>query len=122
MTRRLSGRFWTACLIAAVACSVFLFTMCPRPAYFSMLLFAAEINLILEANRSGRIQSLYWLPLIFIVWANLHIQFIYGIGVIGLFVAVNLGQRIARSAGWQHDWLAPATLAMAPVAAVFAHP
>jgi hypothetical protein len=35
MTRRLSGRFWVGCLTATVACSVFLFTMCPRPVYFT---------------------------------------------------------------------------------------
>ena len=119
MARRLSGHFWAGCLVAAVACSVFLFSMCPRPAYLSMILFAVELTLILEAKRRGRVQLLYWLPLIFVFWANFHIQFIYGIGVIGLFFVVNLGQRTAASAGWEPEWLAPASLPTANVATAF---
>ena len=36
-------------------------------------------------------QLLYWLPPIFLLWANLHIQFVYGLFLIGLFVGVSLG-------------------------------
>jgi hypothetical protein len=79
---------------------VFLFTVCPRPVYFSMMRFTAELTLILEANRSGRIQPLYWLPLIFLVWADLHIQFIYGLAVLGLQAGLNLAHKLAAHAGW----------------------
>ena len=120
MTRRLSGRFWVGLLIATVACSVFLFTMCPRPVYFTMMLFAAELTLILEANRSGRMQPLYWLPLVFLLWANFHIQFIYGLAIVGLLLGVNLAQRLAAATGWTPEFLSPPTLPLGPVAAVFA--
>ena len=118
MTRRLSGRFWMACLIATAACSVFLFTVCPRPVYFSMMLFTAELTLILEANRSGRMQTLYWLPLIFFFWANLHIQFVYGLAVIGLLAGVNLAQRLAAKAGWEPEYLSAPTLPLGPLFAI----
>ena len=120
MTRRLSGRFWVGCLTATVACSVFLFTMCPRPVYFTMMLFATELMLILEANRSGRARPLYWLPLVFFFWANLHIQFIYGLAIVGLLVGVNLVQKLAAVTGWNPEYLLPPTLPLGPVAAVFA--
>jgi hypothetical protein len=120
MTRRRSGRFWVGCLTATVACSVFLFTMCPRPVYFTMMLFATELTLILEANRSGRCQPLYWLPLVFFFWANLHIQFIYGLAIVGLLVSVTLVQRLAAARGWSPEFLLPAILPAGPVAAVFA--
>src|SRR5258708_27968035 len=77
MARRLSGRFWIAALIATAAGSVFLFSSCPRPVFLSMILYTAVLTLTLEANRTGSIRPLYWLPLIFVLWANLHIQFIY---------------------------------------------
>jgi hypothetical protein len=120
MTRRLSGRFWVGCLTATVACSVFLFTMCPRPVYFTMMLFATELTLILEANRRGRVQTLYWLPLVFLFWANLHIQFIYGLAIVGLLLGVVLVQRLAATSGWNPEYLSPSTLPLGPVAAVFA--
>src|SRR5262250_951235 len=72
MLRRLSGNVWLACIGAGVVCSAFLFNGMPRPFFFSITLFAVTLTLLLEANRSGRIQALYWLPLIFFLWANLH--------------------------------------------------
>src|ERR1700741_2995283 len=120
MTRRLSGCFWSACLSATATCSVFLFTVCPRPVYFSMMLFTAELTLILEANRSGRIQTLYWLPLIFFVWANLHIQFIYGLAVLGLLAGLNLAHRLAARAGWNSQYVSAPTLPTGRLFAIFA--
>ena len=116
MTRTLSGRFWSAVLIAAIACSVFLFTMCPRPAYFTMMLFAAELTLLLEANRTGRMQPLYWLPLLFLFWVNLHIQFIYGLAVLGLFLAVNVSYKLAATVGWSVPWVSASRVPLMPLA------
>ncbi|MFZ1130488.1 MAG: hypothetical protein WCA97_11650 [Terriglobales bacterium] len=97
MLRRLSGQFWLAWLLTGVTCSAFLFNGMPRPFFFSMVLFAVTLTLLLEANRSGRLQVLYWLPLIFLLWANLHIQFIYGLFPVGLLAAISLGQRWANT-------------------------
>jgi hypothetical protein len=99
MLRRLSGRFWLAGVLTGVVCSAFLFNGMPRPFFFSIVLFSVTLTLLLEANRSGRVQTLYWLPLIFMVWTNLHIQFIYGLFLVGLFVAVSLTQRLANTLG-----------------------
>src|SRR6516165_9675353 len=62
MLHRLSGRFWVALPLAAVVCSAFLFNGMPRPFFFSILMFCVVLTLLLEANRSGRIEPLYWLP------------------------------------------------------------
>ena len=64
MVRRLSGRFWPACLVAAVSCYGFLFLMMPRPVFFSIALFCVTLTLLLESQRNGRVQTHYWLPLI----------------------------------------------------------
>lgn len=110
MLRRLSGNFWLACVGAGIVCSAFLFSGMPRPFFFSISLFAITLTLLLEANRAGRIQTLYWLPLIFFLWANLHIQFIYGLFLVGLFIAVNLAQRMAAVLKISTDFLAAPTL------------
>ena len=62
-----------------------------------MAFFTIVLALILEANRTGHIQPLYWLPPLFCLWANLHIQFIYGLFLVGLFVGVNIAQRTRRT-------------------------
>lgn len=120
MLRRLSGRFWSALLLAAITCSAFLFNGMPRPVFFSIALFCVVLSLLLEADRSGRIEVLYWLPLIFVLWANLHIQYIYGLFLVGLLVATVLAQRIAAAWGIAPGFLLPPALPAVPLLGVFA--
>jgi hypothetical protein len=120
MLHRLSGRFWVATPLAVVTCWAFLFSLMPRPVFFSMVLFMVTLTLILEAQRSGRVQTLYWLPLIFALWANVHIQFIYGLFLLGLFVAVNLLQRLADRLAVTPTFVLRPSLALKPLAAIFA--
>ena len=119
MARRLSERFWVSCLLAVTTCSAFLFEIMPRPVFFSIVSFTAVLTLILNAQRNGRIQTLYWLPLIFFFWANLHVQFIYGLFLVGLLLAVNLAQRAAARIGTNADFLTLPKLPAGPLAAVF---
>lgn len=120
MARRLSGRFWMSCVLAAITCYSFLFLMMPRPVFFSIILLCVSLTLILQAQHQGRVQTLYWLPLIFLLWANLHIQFIYGLVVLGLFVAMNAAQRLASRLGMAPIFLESPTLPLPPLIGVFA--
>jgi hypothetical protein len=109
MARQLSQRFWVAYLLTAACCYSFLFSMMPRPVFFSIALFCVVLTLLLEAQRANHVQTLYWMPLIFLLWANLHIQFIYGLAVIGLYTATNLLLIFAgRSHFLSEYFLAPA--------------
>jgi hypothetical protein len=119
MLHRISGRFWIALVLAAITCWAFLFNGMPRPVFFSIALFCVTLALLLEANRTSRVELLYWLPLIFWVWANLHIQFIYGLFLLGLLVGTTLAQRIAESCGITPSFLLPATLPALPLLGVF---
>jgi hypothetical protein len=120
MLRRLSGRFWIALLLAAITCWSFLFNGMPRPVFFTMMLFCITLTLLLEAGRTGRVHALYWLPLIFFLWVNLHIQFIYGLFLVGLFVGTNVVLRIAESWGIAPNSLLKAALPALPLIGVFA--
>ncbi len=114
MVHRLSGRFWIAWALSIAAFSAFLFNIMPRPVFFSMMLYAVTLALILQAHRSGRVQLLYWLPLIFLLWANLHIQFVYGLMTVGLLAGINLLQRLAERLHFYSDNLALPSLPLAP--------
>jgi len=115
MLRRLSQQFWLALMLSVFACSAFLFNGMPRPFFFSMILYCITLSLLLEASRSGRVQLLYWLPLVFVIWANLHIQFVYGLFAVGLFVGVDVAQRIAKAASFAPDFLKPPVLPAMPL-------
>jgi hypothetical protein len=110
MVHRLSGRFWVAWFLALIGSFAFLFSLMPRPVFVTMILFTIVLTFLLEARRTGRMQLLWWLPVIFVLWANIHIQFIYGLFVVGLFMGVNLLQRLASWVSIQLDFLEPPTL------------
>ena len=59
----------------------------PRPWLFTFLFFILEVDILMQVRRTGRVRELVWLPLIFALWANIHIQFIDGLLVLGLAVA-----------------------------------
>lgn len=115
---RLSGEFWVSWVLTGAVCWSFLFNGTPRPFFFSIALFAVTLTLLLEASRSGRVEGLYWLPLIFFVWANLHIQFIYGLFLVGLFVGVNLLERVALAINILPGFLARPSLPAANLVAL----
>lgn len=80
---------------AAVVCLLRDFT--PRPWLFTMLFFAVELDLLLEYRRTRNARTLLWLLPMFALWANLHIQFIDGLLVLGLAACEPL---LARWTGW----------------------
>ncbi len=121
MTRRLSARFWRTWLLTAVGCyTSLLLKMVPRPLFFSMALYCVVLLFVLEDNRRGKVQKLYWLPLVFLLWANLHIQFVYGLAIVGLLLAVVAAQELAQRSGIVPGFLTPASLPAGQIAVVFA--
>jgi hypothetical protein len=101
--------------------------MSPRPWLFSILFFAAELVVLFQVRRTGKTRALLVLPPLFILWANLHIQFLYGLIALGLLVLEAwLNLRWARD-GAERDasplpvgWLAG--IALACVTAAFFTP
>lgn len=79
------GKFWPAVVLSVVAQYV-LGGVQPAPVYCSILLFAIELFLLLESFNRASARLLFWLPPLFLVWANLDMQFVYGIGLLLLFV------------------------------------
>ena len=54
----------------------------PRSWLFSILFFAVELLILFDVRRSGRSVYLWLLPPLFVIWANIHLQFIYGLAAI----------------------------------------
>lgn len=57
----------------------------PRPWLFTILFYVIELRLIFQTRASGRSAQLYFLPPLFLIWANLHVQFVYGVAIYCLF-------------------------------------
>jgi hypothetical protein len=94
--------------VAAVA------TFSARPQMFSLLLFAAELYLLEAARTRPRVALA--IPLLMVLWANLHGAFIVGIGLLVIEVA---------AAAWRRDRpgvLRHLVVTVASVAALLVNP
>ena len=115
MLRRLSGRFWPAFGLSLLVCADFLFSSAPRPVFFSYILYCVTLVLLFEAQHTGRVQALYWLPLLFLLWANLHIQFIYALFTVALFAGVHVSQWLLARLNLHFEFLPGSTLPAGPL-------
>ena len=106
--------FWPAVLLAAFAQYV-IPGLQLQPALCSVLLYAIELGLLFHARRTGSVRPLLWLPLLFAIWANVDTQFIYGLLVLALLLAVLVAEEICRRLGvlWLSQQAPPIPLGMA---------
>ncbi len=109
--------FWTGALLAAIA--LYLIAGVPlRSSIASILLFAIVLTLITVAHSTGNSRTLYWLPPLFFLWANLDIQFVWGLGALMLLlIADGVGRLAPESAG---TWFASRGRIPLPTTAVIA--
>lgn len=77
--------FWGALALSAVAQYV-IRDLQPLPYVFSVLFFALVLRLLVRSRQTANVRDLFWLPLLFVIWANLHIQFVAGLLLLGLFL------------------------------------
>lgn len=90
LLRRKLRSFWQALPLAAAGMWAIHHCLGMQPMLFSILMFVVELSLIFEARRKSKIWPLWCLPPLFLLWANLHIQFIYGLFVLFLLAAARL--------------------------------
>jgi hypothetical protein len=64
--------------------------MSPRPWLVSIVFFALQLLILRHAITTGKHSIIWLLPVLYAVWANLHIQFIYGLAVIFLLAGEGL--------------------------------
>jgi hypothetical protein len=87
--RRVAERFWWAWWIATAG--IYASYVNPlRPSIFTVLFFILEMLLIFEAERTRDDSLLYWMGPLFAIWANFHIQFVYGMAVFALYIGARM--------------------------------
>src|SRR5262249_34396427 len=85
LVRCFEHRFIVAvALSAATIVAILPVLLTPRPWLFSILFFSIELHILLNARRTEDTLALWYLPPLFALWANLHIQFVYGLLLLGM--------------------------------------
>jgi len=123
------ARFWGAILLSALA-QFLISGLQPMPSAPSILFLALELVLLVRSRQSGSVRELFWLPLLFLLWANLDIEFVFGLLVLALFVLAVGFEQASRSLGatWVSDRIQPLDLpkaggaALLSLLATFANP
>jgi hypothetical protein len=105
LLHRLAGSFGSAVLLTATVLWACLPLATPRPWLFTIFLFILELAVLTRLrNGSGKKLALA-LPAIFALWANLHVQFIYGLVLIGFFLLEGLQARfLQQSENYRGTW------------------
>jgi len=92
------GNFWCAILLSGIAQYVIV-DLLPLPILFSILFYAVELLLLLQSRRSSDMRPLYYLPLLFFLWANLHAQFLNGLLLLGLYLLAEVTEFLLHLSG-----------------------
>jgi hypothetical protein len=92
VARRGAG-FTHSAAITGVALVAILRMISPRSWLFTILFLAVELDLVLAARETKDDRKLLWLLPLFMIWANVHIQFVYGLAVLGLLGIERLVER-----------------------------
>lgn len=72
-----------AALSVAVGCNAILVSLACRPHQFSHLGLAV-LTWILASYQTGNRRALYWIPLLFAIWVNLHGGYAFGLAYLGM--------------------------------------
>jgi tetratricopeptide (TPR) repeat protein len=86
--------------IAILAVPLIAYRTAPRADMFSVVFFAAFLSLLWENYQTGR-APLWWLPLIMLVWVNVHFGFVVGLGLIVAYAGVELLDSVFSPSGRQ---------------------
>jgi hypothetical protein len=98
LVKSLLPDFWRAAALTAVSLYAISLIYAPRPGMATVLFAILELGILLAVRRGESAKGLWLLPLIFVAWANIHIQFVYGLGLLGLFACEPVLMRVLRLA------------------------
>lgn len=89
---------WFTTIILLMAWMLFMGT---RPHIITYLFFSLSLHVVLLYRHKGITKSLYVVPLIMVLWVNIHGGFIIGIVLLGYFTLLSFIERYAKTKQWQ---------------------
>jgi hypothetical protein len=85
LVRSLLPHFWRAVALTGLSIYAMTSVIGPRPGMLTILFGIIELEILLTARRTGNTGRLWLLPPMLVIWANWHIQFVYGLLILGVF-------------------------------------
>jgi len=97
LLRSLMPGFWKAAALTGVAMLGMAWVFPPRPGAISVVLFVLELYLILSAQRRSDPRLLWFLPALFALWANIHVEFVTGLFMLGVLCCEPIAEKLLRT-------------------------
>jgi hypothetical protein len=88
---------WAAAVAFALAIPAFYPLLTERPWHVTIIGTLLTLHAIESVRAGESVRRYWWLVLVYVVWANVHIQFVLGLGLFGLAAGVGILER--RSVG-----------------------
>lgn len=105
LLRSLMPGFWKSVALTGVAMLGMAWVFPPRPGAISVLLFVLELYVILSAQRRSDPRLLWALPVIFALWANIHVEFVTGLFLLGVLCVEPFAEKLLRTGRWSEPGL-----------------
>lgn len=99
LIRTLSSSLWKTVALTGTAMMAMLWILPPRPGAVSVLLFLAELHILVSARRKANPRLPWIIPALFLVWANIHIEFVTGLFLLGVICIEPLLDKVIEIAG-----------------------
>jgi hypothetical protein len=90
--------------LTAVAMYLIYPMILPRPGMFTIVFFILQLQFVWRARIEKRTTGGWWIPALYLIWANVHIQFVYGLFVLGVAAIEPWISRILRQEVSDEDW------------------
>ncbi len=94
LVKSLLPHFWRSVAVTVLGLYVIDYLVSPRSSMLTILFGIVVLDILLSVRRTGNTRVLWLLAPIFVLWANWHIQFVYGLILVGVFAAEPLVNRI----------------------------
>jgi hypothetical protein len=103
LIRQFKPPFWISAALALVASIVFPRVTSARPGPLTVIFFCLVLGVLVDAQRRGSVRRLWLVPVFIWMWANVHVQFVYGLFIVGLFCMIPVFDRLLGLVGLRVD-------------------
>lgn len=91
--------FWISVGLALVGSIITQSVTAARPGPVTVICFTLVLAVLVDAQRSASVRRLWLVPLLIWMWANVHVQFVYGLFIVGLFCMIPVFDRLLAMVG-----------------------
>ncbi|MGZ4814672.1 MAG: hypothetical protein ACXVZV_04655 [Terriglobales bacterium] len=103
LIRRFQPPFWISVALAFAGSIVMTRVTSSRPGPLTVIFFCLVLGLLIDAQRHKSVRKLWPIPILIWMWANVHVQFVYGLFVVGIFCMIPVFDWLLSKFGVQPD-------------------